>query len=499
MREIASPNHSDSGSGFEKAQGQYFTPDHVARSLVSWARRTPADRMLDPSCGDGRFLRLHRRCVGVETDAKVHSEALVAAPWAQIYHDDFFAWARQTKERFDFAVGNPPFIRYQRFSGKVRGEALGLCRTLGVEFSALTSSWAPFLVATASLLRPGGRLAFVVPAEIGHAPYARPLLDYLLKHFKFLQIVAIREKIFPQLSEDAWLLYANGYSNEDVDCELKFSSTDRFNHSPTPPKTGQTISPREKELWRSRLRAFLLPGHLRELYRELAESNTTFRLGQVARIGIGYVTGANDFFHLRPSTARELSIPNHLLQPTVRTSRFLPPRAVTRATVSAWLNRDEPSLLLRLNGGTNIPTAVQQYLNSNEGLAARESYKCRNRNPWYSVPNVTIPDGFLSYMCSSVPSLVANRARCTCTNSIHAINMKPGERFTQLQNAWSRDLVALSCELEGHPLGGGVLKVEPREAARVLLPSHDQFDSSIGKVIREAIGVLRTWRHHGAT
>jgi adenine-specific DNA-methyltransferase len=34
-----------------------------------------------------------------------------------------------------------------------------------------------FLVTTASLLKQGGRLAFVVPAEIGHAPYAAPLVE----------------------------------------------------------------------------------------------------------------------------------------------------------------------------------------------------------------------------------------------------------------------------------------------------------------------------------
>ena len=33
---------------------------------------------------------------------------------------------------------------------------------------------------------------------------------------------------------------------------------------------------------------------------------TARRLGSVARVGIGYATGANDFFHLRPSVAAAL-------------------------------------------------------------------------------------------------------------------------------------------------------------------------------------------------
>jgi hypothetical protein len=55
------------------------------------------------------------------------------------------------------------------------------------DFTGLTSSWAPFLVGAAGLLRPGGRLAFVVSSEIGHAPYAAPLLDYLVERFAHVQ------------------------------------------------------------------------------------------------------------------------------------------------------------------------------------------------------------------------------------------------------------------------------------------------------------------------
>jgi len=33
------------------------------------------------------------------------------------------------------------------------------------------------------------------------------------------------------------------------------------------------------------------------------------------------------------------------------------------------------------------------------------------------------------------------------------------------------NFVKLSCELEGHALGGGMLKLEPREAARIVMPS----------------------------
>ncbi|MBX9736561.1 MAG: N-6 DNA methylase, partial [Phycisphaerales bacterium] len=161
----------------QKATGAYYTPDAVVRSLVSWATRRASDRMLDPSCGDGRFLVAHTNSVGVEQDSLACQAVHARAPGSLIHQGDFFAWASQTHERFDCAAGNPPFIRFQRFTGQVREAALRLCRRHGAEFSSLSSSWAPFMVATATLLKPGGRMAFVVPAEIGHAPYAAPVLE----------------------------------------------------------------------------------------------------------------------------------------------------------------------------------------------------------------------------------------------------------------------------------------------------------------------------------
>jgi adenine-specific DNA methylase len=134
--------------------------------------------LLDPSCGNGQLIALHANSVGIEQNPVSAHRAIERAPAALVYEGDFVAWACQTAERFEAAAGNPPSIRYQTFKGETRKRALELCERHGAQFNGLASSWAPFLVATAGLLKPGGRMAFVVPAEIGHAPYAAPLLEY---------------------------------------------------------------------------------------------------------------------------------------------------------------------------------------------------------------------------------------------------------------------------------------------------------------------------------
>ena len=480
-------------AGQQKTRGAYYTPDAAVCSLVRWAVRRSSDRMLDPACGDGRFLAVHTNSVGVEQDEGAVREARRCCPGSLVHHADFFAWAGETGARYDCAVGNPPFIRYQRFNGAVRQKALALCAGHGVRFSSLSSSWAPFVVATAELLAPGGRMALVVPAEIGHAPYAKPVLEHLCRRFARVQIVAVRHKIFADLSEDCWLLYAEGCGGATD--EILLSPMTRFGFMARPPSIGVRVTVREWRRWNFRLRPFLLSHEARDLYVAAAAEARTVRLGQVAKVGIGYVTGDNEFFHLRPSEADRSNIPARLLQPTVRSGKLLKGRAITPARVAAWRRRDEPCFLLRLRKQDELVPGVRNYLDSPAGRKARQTYKCRNRDPWYVVPDVTVPDGFLSYMSGGEPALVANRAACAGTNSVHLVSVTNAMTMAELQSAWYRPLTRLSCEIEGHPLGGGLLRMEPREAARVLLRRGGPGSAADSAAVADGIATMHEWRH----
>jgi adenine-specific DNA-methyltransferase len=479
-----------------KVNGAYYTPDDVARSLTSWVIRSASDRLLDPACGDGRFIAEHRSSVGVDQDPIATSLAGNRAPQAVVHTADLFEWAASTTTRFDCAVGNPPFIRYQHFKGETRERALSLCGKLGVTFSGLTSSWAHFLVAAASLLRPGGRMAFVVPAEIGHAPYAAPLLEYLVHHFGVVHVIAIREKLFPELSEDCWLLYADRFSEAAV--EIQFTALDRFHPSSQPARSQLRVPLEEwRTDWKRRLRPFLLPSSARQAYRELAARGDTKRFGELASIGIGYVSGGNDFFHLRPSQAAELGIPTAFLRPTLRNGRLLTSDCLTSEIIAQWKREDQPMLLLSIPKMLrDLPRSIQRYLDSAEGQRVSRGYKCRNRNPWYSVPDVHVPHFFLTYLSGRSASLVRNEARITCTNALHYVRLKNATSASYIAEAWRSPLTQLSCEIEGHPLGGGVLKLEPREASAVLMPSPIACAQVRAEEIAEAIHVMRSWRHY---
>jgi hypothetical protein len=61
---------------------------------------------------------------------------------------------------------------------------------------------------------------------------------------------------------------------------------------------------------------------------------------------------------------------------------------------------------------------------------------------------------------------------------------------------WDDPLTTLSCEIEGHPLGGGMLKLEPREAGRIAI-CKSAINVTSTRLIEQGIRTLREWRHCG--
>jgi predicted RNA methylase len=478
-----------------KSLGAFYTDAQVADFLVWWAVRSSQDAVLDPSFGGGVFLRasckrlLHLggqpadQVIGVEIDPAVHAritdklveEFSVKAP--NLLLADFFSLDPAGACQVDAVVGNPPFIRYQRFGGEVRRLALARSAAQGVRLPELCSSWAPFLVHSAAMLRPGGRLAMVVPMEIAHARYAQPVLNYLLQAFGKATFLTFRKKLFPDLSEDTLLLLCEdkgGCSSQFLWRDLPHPGrlADIRDRGRLPLAATRRLDAGTVVGGAGRLIEYFIPRKARELYRELKGSFWTKRLGDLADIGIGYVTGANEFFHLDPQEVRRHGIPHRFLRPAVRRSRAF---SGLRFTADDWrraAENREASYLLYLSEDDSLPESVRQYLRQGEARGVPRAYKCRTRSPWFHVPHVYQPDAFLSYMSGMTPRLVTNTARVVASNSLHILRLYPPAPLNSdaLAALWQTSLARLSVEIEGHPLGGGMLKVEPTEAEKVVLP-----------------------------
>ena len=140
-------------------------------------------------------------------------------------------------------------------------------------------------------------------------------------------------------------------------------------------------------------------------------------LGQLADVGIGYVTGANEFFHLNTESADAGVSRRPDLRPAVRRARAFAGLHFTRPDWKRTLECGEAGYLLHLGPEKSLPPEALRHLEAGERMGIPKAYKCRMRSPWYGVPHVYQPDAFLTYMSGEQPQFVTNQASAVAPNT----------------------------------------------------------------------------------
>ncbi len=473
----------------KKRRGAFFTPRPIAQFLADWAIRSPGDLVLEPSCGEAVFLEAAGRRIGIispanqRQPAKLHgvemhrASALTAERrlaslgyQAEIACRDFFGIPPAPE--FDVVLGNPPFVRYQSFSGDSRIKALAAALAQGVPLKRLSSAWAAFLVHAASFLKPNGRLGFVLPAELLATHYAAEVRSFLLRRFGSLKIILFERLVFPDVMEEVILLLAEGSGGcssfevvqiKDLDC-LNRGILRGNGYAPPSPDFKWTTA--------------LLHQEAQEILCSLAQSEDFEPLRDWGEISLGFVTGSNAFFTL----TEQMRLAHGLTERDVM--KICPPggRKLTgpsfeQATWRALRDQGEPVYLFYPFSST-LTSAARNYVAKGTRDKVHLGYKCSKRDPWWRVPISEKPDLIFTYMSHQMPRLISNDAGVHVSNSMYGVSLVRNRKVIGrelLPRLFLNSVSALSAELEGRSYGGGLLKHEPREADRILVPSLHLF------------------------
>lgn len=480
-----------------KARGAFYTPDAIARYLVEWAVTPSTRRVLEPSAGDGVFLEAAARrlrevnptgeLVGVEL---VEAEAEIAGRRARaagvdptLIVEDFFDLHVDRLGAFDAIVGNPPWIRYHGFVGEQRANAQRRALAMGVTLTGLASSWAPYLVHAVSFLSPDGRLAMVLPGELLQVDYAAEVRRFLTRRFRSIRLVAFKGHVFGDAQVDAVLLFAS----HDGPAGLHFDRVGSLDEIANRIPTAMFGSDR----WASSVGS----AEATELLVELEAAGRLVRLGSLGTVDIGVVTGFNDYFVVSEPEAEAFALPAANLQWIVTRSNQLSDGVVTHAHFRDWRIAGRKVWLLSLGRGD--PNGATRYLAEGMRMGVPSRYKCRMRSPWYAVPIKRPPDLFLSYMAHETPRLAWNQVRALSTNLIHGVYLADPSTASAIASDWANPATALSAEVEGRTYGGGILKLETKEAERVLVPAPGlplDLTEAEHALLTEAIGIRRQAR-----
>ena len=505
----------------DKLRGGYYTPQPVARWLAEWAIRSADERILEPSCGDGNLIvasmealaslgatsdAIGRQVSGVEltTDEAVKARNRAAAFGNHcseaVVIDDFFGWFERHFQQsdsghlYDVAIGNPPFIRYQSFPEPARTRAMSLMAEAGLKPNKLTNIWVPFVVAAVQSLRKGGRLAFVIPAELLQVTYAAQLRKFLTQRFDSIALVSCNELFFEGAEQEVLLLLAEGArgkADTETACQVKLVERNTVADvvATTPRNIARGIDEKavcgDSEKW---LKYFLTSSEI-EFMRELRLSQAATTLSQYASVDVGVVTGKNKFFVLSRDELRSLDIESCFLKLASRSAHL---RGVIFSE-SDWqklYDADEKVALLNMRSDLRKLTKSQMsYINDGERHGYHLGYKCSIRSPWYHVPSIWTPDGFLFRQIYDFPRFIRNDAHACSTDTIHRLTVHGCTVDALISSAYTY-MTAASAEIEGRSYGGGVLELEPTEAERLLIPANVEQALSL----TEMDSVLR---HHG--
>ena len=450
-----------------KRLGMFYTPPDLARFLVDWAVRAGDDRVLDPACGAAVFLiEAEKRLkalgghvgpgslIGYEIDGNAVAFATQQARSAEVTGADFFE-CEPNDRKFDAVVGNPPYVRYHYFKGTGRRRAIERATALGVKLPDLTSSWAPFVVHAASFLKPDGRLAFVVPAELLSTDYAEPIRQYLESRFASVRVLTFESRVFPGAMVDVVLLMAEGEGPGAISVH-RLSHWDDFHRAVDP---GMPATPGGK--W---TKALLSASTINAFEHATGEM---VWLGSIASVDIGVVTGANDFFVMAEPARRELNLDEIVVKPLLARSMYATSHQIGR---DSWEMLRASGAPVWLFTPDNRAGPVGNYIDAGEERGINKAYKCRVRKPWWKLKLPSPPDLILSYMSNYAPRLIANAGRVLTTNLLHNVRLTEELDPSALALAWNNSATFLSAELAGRAYGGGVLKLETKEAERVWVP-----------------------------
>lgn len=469
-----------------RKKGQFWTPAWIANAMAAYVLADGSNHLFDPAVGEGAFFRAGKqealrsgrtiRLVGTEIDpdilCQLRTDDLTPEELAGVEIRDFLF--DPPNRTYAAIAANPPYIRHHRLSAEAK-QILKTwsSRLLGKALDGRAGLHIYFLLRALTLLEKGGRLAFILPADVCEGKSSGLLWSWITSHYCLDAVITFDSKAspFPGVDTNAliflirkaepkteffWGRVTNARTDELslwIQKGLPATSSDGLSicHRPLQEglKTGLSRSPRDHD-------------------------DNCPRLGDFCTVMRGIATGDNDFFFLTRSQAQHLQIPDQFLLPAVGRTRDVTSEVLTAEHLTQLDQEGRPTLLFAPDGRQldRFPKQILAYLLEGENRGLPQKALISQRKPWYNMEKRRIPPFLFAYLGRRNVRFIRNEANALPLTSFLCVYAKQDDPQT-IQCLWRllrHPMVLENLASVGKSYGAGAIKVEPRALEALPIP-----------------------------
>jgi adenine-specific DNA-methyltransferase len=470
----------------KKNTGSYYTPTYLAsfiskRVLSHFENRTRMS-ILEPSVGDGAFISELEK----EENININLTALdinevelrrASEKWskktASFTRTDFLEYS--ATKQFSVVIGNPPYVRKNILTSNQIELSKEIHSNENLTEASVKNIWTTFLVKSTTLLAKNGVLAFVLPSELLQVKFAEEIREYLKKKFERIEIFTFNDLMFECKGQDTIVLFAYKKAEQKGEFFTNISSKESLEQNSFVLKNNNLLV-ESKVKWTHHFLTSDELTFIENLKKELKTVN------DYSDSKPGIVTAANKFFIIDKETEEQYGLSKYT-KPIIQKGLFVNGSVVfSDEDIQKLEENKRPTKLLQLNDNDKISKKLREYLDIGELEEIPDRYKCKIRNNWYVVPNISEkPDAFFFKRSHLYPKLLRNNSNAFVTDSAYKVGMRNGYDLNSFIYSFYNTLTLLLSELDGRYYGGGVLELIPSEFKKLPIPyneiSNTQFDN----------------------
>lgn len=480
----------------QKIRGGYYTPNELSDFIVKIVYNNQ-EKILEPSCGDGRFIssiinytnkefKQFDAIEYIKEEAEKSKKLIKNIDNINIINDDFYNFYVNTKDKYDLIIGNPPYIRYQYLKPLQREKQSDVLLKNKMTPNKLINSWVFFLVACVNLLNSNGKIAFVLPAELLQVVYAKELRRFLIDNLKEITILSFDNLVFEEAEQEVVVFIGEKKNEQNQKCMIANYSFKDINdlvknYSYDSSKYNCVNNFCEKWI------RYYLSEKQNKLISEIELDGRFRKFEDVALINVGITTGNNDYFSIDKETVKMYDLKKYAL-PLIGRSSHAHSIFFDKKDWNKNVDKGVKAYLMCIDEKVTydmLNKKQKEYIDLGIKNEVDKGYKCSIRNQWFSIPSVWVPNAFFLRRSNIYPKFVLNEINAVSTDTMHRLNFYEGYDRKKILLSYYNTITFAFVELNGRSYGGGVLEVLPSEVSKIMIPDIDKIsDEKTDKLLK---------------